>query len=351
MRAVNAGSTEMTSSMTPCRSHVFVMTMAPSLSSIRARTSPGLPSTSDRTSARPSSTAARASFTHAGHSESVSRGQPSGGNVRSRALQERAGAHFGRGAGRSKRALYARTAGQRAFATIRRAVAHADRERYTRIGEDKKTRPRGCFLLLLCPWPGSSRSTRQAQRARCGRLLLVALVAIGVLYVGCSTTTRVDAGHVGIRVKLAGSDRGVQDMPVVTGLGRLQPAHRADRPLPDERAERRLDAVARTRARRSTSRSRSAPREGVNVNADIGLSASTSSPSLAPKLYGRFRLNDLEKLSDGYMRNTVREAFNDVASKLRRAGHLRRRQEQDARARSRRSAATSSARTASSSTS
>ena len=49
------------------------------------------------------------------------------------------------------------------------------------------------------------------------RLLLVAVVAIGVLYLGCSTTTRVDAGHVGIRVKLAGSDRGVQDMPVVMG--------------------------------------------------------------------------------------------------------------------------------------
>ena len=35
-----------------------------------------------------------------------------------------------------------------------------------------------------------------------------------------------------------------------------------------------------------------------------------------PRLYGRFRLNDLSMLSDGYMRNTVREAFNDVASKL-----------------------------------
>ena len=53
----------------------------------------------------------------------------------------------------------------------------------------------------------------------------------------------------------------------------------------------------------------------MNVNADIGLSFHIE-PSLAPKLYGRFRLNDLEKLSDGYMRNTVREAFNDVASKL-----------------------------------
>ena len=50
------------------------------------------------------------------------------------------------------------------------------------------------------------------------RRLLVGAILIGAaLYLGCATTTRVDAGHVGIRVKLAGSDRGVQDMPVVTG--------------------------------------------------------------------------------------------------------------------------------------
>ena len=49
------------------------------------------------------------------------------------------------------------------------------------------------------------------------RLFLFAFVVALVAFAGCSTTTRVDAGHVGIAVKLAGSDRGVQDMPVVTG--------------------------------------------------------------------------------------------------------------------------------------
>ena len=53
----------------------------------------------------------------------------------------------------------------------------------------------------------------------------------------------------------------------------------------------------------------------MNISADIGLSFHIE-PTLAPRLYGRFRLNDLAILSDGYMRNTVREAFNDVASKL-----------------------------------
>src|SRR6516164_6636203 len=48
-------------------------------------------------------------------------------------------------------------------------------------------------------------------------ILMAAGLLVAVVYLGCATTTRVDAGHVGIRVKLAGSDRGVQDMPVVTG--------------------------------------------------------------------------------------------------------------------------------------
>jgi regulator of protease activity HflC (stomatin/prohibitin superfamily) len=39
-------------------------------------------------------------------------------------------------------------------------------------------------------------------------------------------------------------------------------------------------------------------------------------PSLAPKLYARFRLNDMSVLADGYMRNVVREAFNEIASKM-----------------------------------
>ena len=39
------------------------------------------------------------------------------------------------------------------------------------------------------------------------RAALTAVVVLTVVYLGCATTTRVDAGHVGIRVKLAGSDR------------------------------------------------------------------------------------------------------------------------------------------------
>lgn len=144
-------------------------------------------------------------------------------------------------------------------------------------------------------------------------LFLVVLLG-GVLFVGCQMTTRVDAGHVGIRVRLAGSDRGVQDMPVVTGWVFYNPLTEQIVLFPTS-----VQNVVWTQSQNegkpfdeSITFSSS---EGVSINVDIGLSFHIE-PSLAPKLYGRFRLNDLAKLSDGYMRNTVREAFNDVGSRL-----------------------------------
>src|SRR5580698_10766579 len=146
------------------------------------------------------------------------------------------------------------------------------------------------------------------------RLVITGVIAFGVLYMGCSTTTRVDAGHVGIRVKLAGSDRGVQDMPVVTGWVFYNPLTEQVVMFPTS-----VQNVVWTQSAHegkafdeSITFSSS---EGVNINADIGLSFHID-PPLAPRLYGRFRLNDLVALADGYMRNTVREAFSDVASRL-----------------------------------
>ena len=145
---------------------------------------------------------------------------------------------------------------------------------------------------------------------------VVAVLALGALVVaiGCQTTNRVDAGHVGIRVKLAGSDRGIQDMPVVTGWVFYNPLTEQIVLFPTS-----VQNVVWTQ---SVNEGRALDEsitfssgEGVNISADIGLSFHIE-PTLAPRLYGRFRLNDLSILSDGYMRNTVREAINDVASKL-----------------------------------
>ena len=138
---------------------------------------------------------------------------------------------------------------------------------------------------------GSGFDADSAARAA-KRLLLGAGVLLLVVFLGCSTTTRVDAGHVGIRVKLAGSDRGVQDMPVVTGWVFYNPLTEQIVIFPTSVQNVVWTASRRTRGARSTSRSPSRSNEGVNVNADIGLSFHIE-PSLAPKLYRRFRQNDM----------------------------------------------------------
>jgi regulator of protease activity HflC (stomatin/prohibitin superfamily) len=146
------------------------------------------------------------------------------------------------------------------------------------------------------------------------RLIQFGAVVLAVAFVGCSATTRVDAGHVGIAVKLAGSDRGVQDMPVVTGWVVYNPITEQIVIFPT--SVQNVVWSANPHEGRPIDESITfSSSEGVNVNADIGLSFHIE-PSLAPKLYARFRQNDLAALADGYVRNTVREAFNDVASKM-----------------------------------
>ena len=146
------------------------------------------------------------------------------------------------------------------------------------------------------------------------RLAVVLALGVGVLALGCQTTTRVDAGHVGIRVRLAGSDRGVQDMPVVTGWVFFNPLTEQIVLFPTS-VQNVVWTQSANEGRPVDESITFSSGEGVNISADIGLSFHIE-PTLAPRLYGRFRLNDLAILSDGYMRNTVREAFNDVASKL-----------------------------------
>lgn len=145
-------------------------------------------------------------------------------------------------------------------------------------------------------------------------LLMIAAVAVLVGVVGCSTLTRVDAGHVGIRVRLAGSERGVQDMPVVMGWVFYNPISEQIIIFPTS-VQNVVWTASLHEGKPIDESITFSSTEGVNINADIGLSFHID-PLMAPKLYGRFRENNMLLLADGYMRNAVREAFSDVTSKM-----------------------------------
>lgn len=143
-------------------------------------------------------------------------------------------------------------------------------------------------------------------------IALVALVATGIA--SCATVKRIEAGHVGIRVKLAGNTRGVQDMPVVTGWVFFNPVTEQIVEFPTS-VQNVVWTASKHEGRAHDESITFSSNEGVNVNADVGLSFHID-PTLAPHLYLRFREQDLGRLADGYVRNAVREGFNDAASRL-----------------------------------
>jgi regulator of protease activity HflC (stomatin/prohibitin superfamily) len=135
-----------------------------------------------------------------------------------------------------------------------------------------------------------------------------------VWIVGCSATTRIDAGHVGVRVKLAGSARGVQDAEIAVGWIFYNPLTEQIIQFPTS-VQNIVWSASPHEGQPVDESITFSSSEGVNVNADIGLSFHID-PSMAPKLYARFRQNDLSILANGYIRNTMREAFQEVASKM-----------------------------------
>jgi regulator of protease activity HflC (stomatin/prohibitin superfamily) len=145
---------------------------------------------------------------------------------------------------------------------------------------------------------------------RAGALLALLFV---IVLVGSSCVTRVGAAQVGIRVKLAGSERGVESIPVVTGwvfYNRISEQIIVF-PTSINTTVWTKDVTAESPNDESITFSSV---EGVNVNADVALSFHID-PAKAPHIYMRFRKRTLEELADGYVRNAVRDALNIAASK------------------------------------
>lgn len=157
------------------------------------------------------------------------------------------------------------------------------------------------------------------------KLLIVSgvILVFSIIFAAC-TTTRVDVGHVGVKIKLAGSDRGVQDMQMRTGWVFYNPLTEqvVEFPTsvqniilsasPHEGAAKSDEGKADHRVDESITFSSI---EGVNANADIGFSFHID-PAQAPQLYARFKQTDMRELAYGYMRNVIRESFSEAASKM-----------------------------------
>jgi regulator of protease activity HflC (stomatin/prohibitin superfamily) len=149
---------------------------------------------------------------------------------------------------------------------------------------------------------------------------LLAGTALAVLLLGavgitsCASCTLIEPGHVGIRVERAGANRGVQDLPVVSGWVAFNPVSETviEFPVTVQTA---VWTANRDEGRPLDESITFSSREGVSVSADVALSYHVESRH-AGRLYTRFRTTDLDTLTHGYVRNLVRDGLNEEACQM-----------------------------------
>lgn len=144
--------------------------------------------------------------------------------------------------------------------------------------------------------------------------LVVPMLMLAVLATnGCAS--RINPGHVGIVVDLAGKDRGVQDYTIRTGWVFYAPwgTQIFEYPTYVQTAKWTKDP------NEGNDRNNEPPdesitfttKEAVSVNADISLSYQLDGGKV-PQFYVKFRSDDLNNFTDGYLHNVSRDAFNEV---------------------------------------
>lgn len=139
----------------------------------------------------------------------------------------------------------------------------------------------------------------------------VLIVVISVFSTGC---TRVSPGYVGIKVSMAGSSRGVEDAPATTGWVFYNPALTTIYEYPTfvQTAKWTKDP---TEGNPSNEEITFTNKDNMLIAADISLSYSLRAEKV-PHFYVKFRSDDLNHFTHGFLRNVARDCFNETAGKF-----------------------------------
>jgi regulator of protease activity HflC (stomatin/prohibitin superfamily) len=173
------------------------------------------------------------------------------------------------------------------------------------------------FVWFLLIWRAGSALIRRwrtrvgGKRRNPARPALLLLAAAGLS--GAAGCARVPPGYVGIKVNMAGDDRGVNDIPLRTGWVFYNVITQKVFTYPtfvqtaiwtrsvDEGSPTNEEVTFNTR-------------EGLIMTGDISFSYSLIEPKV-PRFYVKFRSDDLNRFTHGYLRNVARDVFNETGSR------------------------------------
>jgi regulator of protease activity HflC (stomatin/prohibitin superfamily) len=151
-----------------------------------------------------------------------------------------------------------------------------------------------------------------------GPLLKFAAIGIGVillfllLSIFLVRVTRIEAGHVGVQISLAGKQRGALDIPVRTGWVVYSPVSTQIIEFPT--------FVQTVKWTKDTTEGHPIneemgfnSKEGMEIFVDVSLSYAIDA-SKVPDFYVKYRVSDMDMFTHGILRDVVRNSLNEVAS-------------------------------------
>lgn len=140
-------------------------------------------------------------------------------------------------------------------------------------------------------------------------VLLTLLIIFLVFGSGC---TRIEPGYVGIKVNNFGSERGVQDYTLQTGVVTYMPFTTSVFEYPTFVQTAIWTKSAHEGGPQNEEISFNT-REGTSIQGDVSLSYELT-PLKIPNFYVKFRSDNLNIFTHGFLRNIARDAFNEIGS-------------------------------------
>src|SRR5271169_573195 len=138
------------------------------------------------------------------------------------------------------------------------------------------------------------------------------LIGALILVVFLLRVTRIEAGHVGVEINLAGSQRGASEIPIRTGWVVYSPLRTQIIEFPTY-----VQTVKWTKdvneGHPINEEMGFNSKEGMEIFVDVSLSYAID-PSKVPDFYVKYRVSDLELFTHGILRDIVRNSLNEVAS-------------------------------------
>ncbi len=140
-------------------------------------------------------------------------------------------------------------------------------------------------------------------------LILLGLLAFGgSFFIGCQ---RIEAGYVGIKVNLYGSERGVQDIAEVSGFVWYNPLTTRIYEFPTF-VQHKVWTLDANEDSPTNEEFTVTTKDGLSASFDVGLDYQVI-PEKVPQIFSTYR-KSLEQITAEFIRTMVRNAFNSIAS-------------------------------------